>query len=85
MYFYAELLIRNLQTKLSKISICSFTLTIDSLKESRKGLTKKCDTYFTHLPLLCPKWAYQCRFRNPDPGYFLTLVSFKAVNGCAKP
>ena len=35
---YAELLIRNLQTKLSKIAICNFTLTIDSLKESSKGL-----------------------------------------------
>lgn len=33
-YFYVKLVIRNLQTKISKITVCNFTLTIDSSNKS---------------------------------------------------
>lgn len=55
-YFYVELDIRNLQTKISMTTVCNFVLTIDSLNESwlyeAKGLTDKGDTGTIRMPTM---------------------------------
>lgn len=87
-HFYGKLLIRKLQTKIIIITICNFTLTIDSLNGNClyrvKGLTNKCDTCFTHYHYDAQNEHTSVDLEIQTYITFSHLSTFKTIEGCFK-